>query len=150
MSRQEIKDRLVVLLGGRVAEEATVGEISTGAQDDLLNATDLARRMVRELGMSDSLGLSSFEPRLRAGAHGVPWGGGAHDYSDETARAVDAEVARILGEAQERARAMLAERRVALERIAQRLLEVETLSGDELRALVVAPDARFDVPSAAG
>jgi len=63
---------------------------------------------------------------------------------------VDAEVARILGEAQERARAMLVEHRVALERIAQRLLEVETLTGEELRALVVAPEARFDAPSAAG
>ena len=145
MSRQEIKDRLVVLLGGRVAEEATVGEISTGAQDDLLNATDLARRMVRELGMSDSMGLSSFEPRLRAGA---AWpGAGAHDYSDETARAVDAEVARMLGEAQERARALLAENRSALERIALRLLEVEALSGEDLRALVEAPEARHGAPA---
>jgi cell division protease FtsH len=131
MSRQEIKDRLVVLLGGRVAEESTVGEISTGAQDDLLNATDLARRMVRELGMSDAVGLSSFEPR-----RGAVWpSAGANDYSDETARAVDAEVARILGEAQERARAMLAEHKGALERIARRLLEVEALTGHELREI---------------
>jgi cell division protease FtsH len=135
MSRQEILDRLVVLLGGRVAEETTVGEISTGAQDDLLNATDLARRMVRELGMSESMGLASFEPRR--GLQGDRWPtGGSHDYSDETARAVDAEVGRLLGEAQARARAMLAEHGDALERIARRLLEAETMTGEELRALV--------------
>ena len=137
MSRQEIKDRLVVLLGGRVAEEITVGEISTGAQDDLLNATDLSRRMVRELGMSESMGLSSFEPR-RAGSDRFPTGG-SHEYSDETARGLDAEVARLLGEAQARARALLTEHRDALERIAQRLLEAEALTGDELRALVSPP-----------
>jgi cell division protease FtsH len=131
MSRQEMKDRLVMLLGGRVAEEITVGEISTGAQDDLLNATDLARRMVRELGMSESMGLASFEPR-----RGDRWPTGAPDYSDETARAVDAEVARILGEAQARARALLTEHREGLERIARRLLEAEAMTGEELRALV--------------
>jgi cell division protease FtsH len=134
MSRQEIKDRLVVLLGGRVAEELTVGEISTGAQDDLLNATDLARRMVRELGMSESMGLASFEPRRGSGRD---WpSSGPHDYSDETARAVDAEVARMLEEARGRARSLLLEHRDALERIAQKLLEAEVLSGEELRALV--------------
>jgi cell division protease FtsH len=137
MSRQEILDRLVVLLGGRVAEEITVGEISTGAQDDLLNATDLARRMVRELGMSESVGLLSFEPRRGLSFQGERWpAGGSHDYSDETARAVDAEVARILAAAQARARAMLGEHREALERIARRLLDVEAMSGEELRELV--------------
>ncbi len=138
MSRREIADRLVVLLGGRVAEETTVGEISTGAQDDLLNATDLARRMVRELGMSDAMGLSSFEPRGRSmSAGGDRWPTGASpDYSEETARAVDAEVAQLLGAAQARARALLGEHRSALERIAQRLLEAEVMSGEELRALV--------------
>jgi cell division protease FtsH len=122
-----------VLLGGRVAEEATVGEISTGAQDDLLTATDLARRMVRELGMSDAMGLSSFDPRRTA-----PWAGerGAHDYSEATARAVDEEVSRLLGEAQARARLLIAEHKGALGRIARRLLEAETIGGPELKALV--------------
>jgi cell division protease FtsH len=137
MSRKEILDRLVVLLGGRVAEELTVGEISTGAQDDLLNASDLARRMVRELGMSESVGLVSFEPRRGLSFQGDRFpAGGAHDYSDETARAVDAEVSRILAEAQARARALLTEHRDALERVANRLLEVEVMSGDDLRSLL--------------
>jgi cell division protease FtsH len=134
MSRTEIQDRLVVLLGGRVAEEITVGEISTGAQDDLVNATDLARRMVRELGMSEAMGLASFEPRR--GRDGAFWPGGSSDYSDETARAVDAEVARILGEARARARALLLEHREALERVARRLLDAEVLSGEDLRSLL--------------
>jgi cell division protease FtsH len=135
MSRNEIKDRLIVLLGGRVAEELVVGDVSTGAQDDLLNATDLARRMVRELGMSDSLGLLTFEPRrLAYGERSAPAGGG--DCSDRTARVVDAEVARILGEAQARTRALMTEHRETLERIARRLLEVETLTGDDLRELI--------------
>jgi cell division protease FtsH len=126
-SRQEILDRLVVLLGGRVAEEALVGEVSTGAQDDLLTATDLARRMVRELGMSEAVGLASFEPRRG----GDRWMGG-QDYSEETARALDAEVARLLASAHARAKALVAEHRGALERVAARLLETETLTGDEL------------------
>jgi cell division protease FtsH len=137
MSRTEIQDRLVVLLGGRVAEEITVGEISTGAQDDLVNATDLARRMVRELGMSEAMGLASFEPRRAPGRDGAFWPtGGGSDYSDETARAVDAEVARILGEARARARALLLEHRDALERVARRLLDAEVLSGEDLRSLL--------------
>jgi cell division protease FtsH len=123
-----------VLLGGRVAEEATVGEMSTGAQDDLLTAPDLARRMVRELGMSESMGLVSFEPRRGMGADRAPLGG--QEYSEETARAVDAGVARIMGEAEARARALVAKHRDALERIARRLLEVETMSGEELREVV--------------
>jgi cell division protease FtsH len=134
MSRQEILDRLVVLLGGRVAEETVVGEVSTGAQDDLLTATDLARRMVRELGMSEVMGVVTFEPRPRSPSE--RWMGGAPDYSEETARAVDAEVARILADALARTRALIAENRDLLEQIAQRLLEAETMSGEELRAVV--------------
>jgi cell division protease FtsH len=132
LGRQEILDRLVVLLGGRVAEEAVVGEVSTGAQDDLLNATDLARRMVRELGMSESMGVVTFEPR-RGGGERWP---GAPDYSEETARAVDAEVARILGEALARARALVAANGPRLERVARRLLEAETMTGEELSAML--------------
>ena len=135
MSRREIEDRLVVLLGGRVAEEITVGEISTGAEDDLANATDLARRMVRELGMSESLGLVSFEPRRWQRTQGAGWQGGQGDHSDASAEAVDAEVARLLREARARARTLLSEHRDALNRIAERLLEAETMTGEELQKL---------------
>ncbi|AUX21027.1 cell division protein FtsH [Sorangium cellulosum] len=140
-SRQEILDRLVVLLGGRVAEEEAIGDVSTGAQDDLLHATDLARRMVRELGMGQGVGLSALEPRrplsfLGEGRGAAPSGAAPRECSDATAREVDAEVARILADAEDRARAMIHEHRAALERIAARLYEVETLAGDELRAMM--------------
>jgi cell division protease FtsH len=139
-SRQDILDRLVVLLGGRVAEEVVVGDVSTGAQDDLANATDLARRMVRELGMGRSVGLSALEPRRTMSFLGnmgaMP--AAPRECSDATAREVDAEVASILSEAEARARALLQAHREMLERIARRLYEAETLSGDELRALMTA------------
>ena len=130
--RQEILDRLVVLLGGRVAEHVQFGDMSTGAQDDLVNATDIARRMVRELGMGgDVIGLLSFDPR-----RSMTMDRGGYDYSEETARSVDAEVSRLLCEAEVRTKALVSEHHAALERIAQRLLEVETLTGDEVRALL--------------
>ncbi len=132
MSRQEILDRLVVLLGGRVAEQRTFGDASTGAQDDLVNATDIARKMVRELGMGGvNLGLLSFDPR-----RGTTLERGGYDYSEETAREVDAEVVRLLTEAETRTKALINEHFPALDRIAKRLLEVETMSGEEVRALL--------------
>ena len=132
MSRQEILDRLVVLLGGRVAEQRTFGDASTGAQDDLVSATDIARRMVREFGMSrESLGLLSFDPRRAS------WGDRAgHDYSEETARLLDAEVTRLLNAAELRAKTLIDDNAAALERIARKLLEVESLSGEQVRALL--------------
>ncbi|XXX79644.1 ATP-dependent zinc metalloprotease FtsH [Sorangium sp. So ce134] len=144
-SRQEILDRLVVLLGGRAAEAEAVGDLSTGAQDDLLNATELARRMVRELGMGQGVGLSALEPRRPLSFLGEPRGGpppgAGRECSDATAREIDAEVARILADAEARARAMIRGRRATLERIAARLYEVETLRGDELRAMVARGEA---------
>jgi cell division protease FtsH len=131
MGRQEIQDRLVVLLGGRVAEQRTFGDASTGAQDDLVNATDIARRMVREFGMgTGGIGLLSFDPRR------ATWTERGCDYSEETARVLDAEVSRLLADAEVRAKALLDEHGDALERIAQRLLEVETLSGEQVRTLL--------------
>jgi cell division protease FtsH len=136
MSRGEIRDRIVVLLGGRVAEEEIIGDISTGAQDDLAQATDLARRMVRELGMGETVGLSALGGARPMSFLGNQSLGAPRDYSDATARDVDDEVSRILGEAHTRASALLRERRSTLERIAKRLLEAETMGGDELRQLV--------------
>jgi len=89
--------------------------------------------MVRELGMSESMGVLAFEPRR--GSAGERLLGGP-EYSEETARALDAEIARILAEALGRARALVAENRASLELVAQRLLEAETMSGEELRAIV--------------
>ena len=127
-SKSQLRNRLAGLLGGRVAEELVLGQedITTGGADDLLKATQLARQMVTELGMS-GLGVRVVE----AGEMGL-----ARTHSDELGRRVDDEVDRLLDEALGRARAILAARRDLLDALAARLLEVETMSGAELTAIV--------------
>jgi cell division protease FtsH len=127
-SKSQLRDRLAGLLGGRAAEEILLGpeDITTGGADDLRKATQLARQMVTELGMS-RLGVRVLEA-------GEPGLGPAH--SDDLGRRVDAEVDRLLDEALDRARTILAARREVLDALAARLLEVETLTGDELAEIV--------------
>jgi len=129
-----IEDSLVVRMGGRIAEELVFGVISTGANDDLVGATQLARKMVREWGMSDRLGPMAW------GAHGEVFLGeeivSAREYSDETARLIDEEVERILRLQEQRCRALLTEHRGALDLVAQSLLENETIPGSEVQRLV--------------
>ena len=127
-SKSQLRNRLAGLLGGRVAEELVLGQedITTGGADDLFKATQLARQMVTELGMS-GLGVRVVE----AGEMGL-----ARTHSDELGRRVDDEVDRLLDEALGRARAILAARRDLLDALAARLLEVETMSGAELTAIV--------------
>jgi len=123
-SKSQLRNRLAGLLGGRVAEELVLGQddITTGGADDLLKATQLARQMVTELGMS-GLGVRVVE----AGEAAL-----AHLHSDELGRRVDAEVDRLLDEALGRARTILGARRDLLDDLAARLLEVETMTGAEL------------------
>ncbi|MYI19607.1 MAG: AAA family ATPase, partial [Acidimicrobiia bacterium] len=129
-----IEDSLVVRMGGRIAEELVFGVISTGANDDLVGATQLARKMVREWGMSDRLGPMAW------GAHGEVFLGeeivSAREYSDETARLIDEEVERILRVQEQRCRALLTEHRDALDLVARALLEHETIPGSEVQRLV--------------
>jgi cell division protease FtsH len=135
MTREELLDRLSVLLGGRVAEELIFGDISTGAQNDLQRATDIARSMVTEYGMSEKLGLVTYAKERRPlflEAGFSP----AKEYSDETAREIDAEVSRLMEEAHDRVRKILTEKKQQLEVIAQKLLEQETILGDELKDLI--------------
>ena len=136
MTRTALTDQLAVLLGGRTAEEVALGDISTGAQNDLQRASDIARAMVVEFGMSESFGAISFDSRTRSRFLDVGLGGDHADYSEETAREIDAEVRRIVRNAHERARALLAERRETLDRVARRLLEKEVIEGEELREIV--------------
>jgi cell division protease FtsH len=141
MTRSELEDRMCVLLGGRVAEELVFEDISTGAQDDLQKATDIALSMVTRYGMSEALGLRTFESERRSAfldVSLVP----RKDYSEEKATAIDVEVERILEQAHAKVRRILTERRHVLDQIAHRLLDKEILDGDELRALVSA-----DVPA---
>jgi cell division protease FtsH len=135
MTRSELLDKLAVLFGGRVAEELVFDEISTGAHNDLTRATDIARRMVAEYGMSPKFGPLAFEtkrgPVFLDGSLTPP-----KEYSEETAREIDQEIARITQEAYARVRDILTKRREDLERLARRLLEKEVVEGEELRELL--------------
>ncbi|MFQ5911766.1 MAG: ATP-dependent zinc metalloprotease FtsH [Nitrospinota bacterium] len=136
LTESELKGRIQVLLGGRAGEEVVFGEVSTGAQNDLQRATDLALRMVKEFGMSRTLGLRSFEPERKPIFLnvGVP---SSKDYSETTAGIIDDEVRAVIDEAYAEARTKLSERGEALERVADRLLSEEVLDGKELRAMLV-------------
>jgi cell division protease FtsH len=148
MTRQDLLGQLAVLLGGRTAEEIALGEISTGAQNDLLRATDIARAMVTEFGMSDALGAVNYDGNRRARFLDMPLPQERGLYGDETAQKIDAEIKRILVDAHEKARTILTERRQKLEVVTQRLLEVEVMEGDELRDLlgVLRPPSDDTVP----
>ena len=136
MTRTDLLGQLAVLLGGRTAEEVAFGEISTGAQNDLQRATDIARAMVTEYGMSDALGTIAFENSRRSRFLDVGAQSDRGSYSEETARLIDAEVKRIIDDAHEQARGILAARRAQLDRVSERLLEKEVLEGDELREML--------------
>jgi cell division protease FtsH len=147
MTREELLDRLCVLLGGRVAEEIIFGDISTGAQNDLQRATDIARSMVTEYGMSDKLGLVTYAKEKRPLFLETGIGGSSREYSEETAQAIDAEVTRLMKEAHERVRKILNDEREQLELLAQTLLTKETVLGDEVRRIVGMKDAAAQVTS---
>jgi cell division protease FtsH len=135
MTRSELLDKLAVLFGGRVAEELVFDEISTGAHNDLTRATDIARRMVIEYGMSSKFGPLAFETK-RSPAFLDGGLSASKEYSEETAREIDQEVARIIHETYARVRDLLTKRRDDLERLARRLLEKEVVEGAELKDLI--------------
>ena len=137
LTRSELNDRLAVLLGGRVAEELVFNEISTGAQNDLQRASDIARAMVTEYGMSDSLGLVSYErPRQ---AMFLPEGfSSGKNYSETKATQIDDEIKRFVDEAHQRVRKILSERRTVLDDLARLLSQKETVQGEELRQMLAA------------
>jgi cell division protease FtsH len=137
MTRKELEDRLCVLLGGRVAEEIVFGDVSTGAQDDLQKSTDLARSMVTEYGMSERLGLRTFEKERRGLFLDTPWAT-KKDYSENKAAEIDKEVEEIIERAHRRVQQLLTAKKSLLEKLAQRLLEKEVLEGEELRRIITA------------
>ena len=140
-----LEDALAVRLGGRAAEEIVFGVPSTGAQDDLAGATELAGRMVREWGMSEALGEMSWGPRgpVFLGEDLIH----TRDYSDETARVIDEEVARILAEQSRRAHEVLHDHRRALDALAAALMSAESLDGAEIAGIVV--EAELEPPERA-
>ena len=135
LSEQELLSRLMVLLGGRVAESLAFNEISTGGVDDLTRATDVARRMVTEYGMSPAVG----PVRLAADPQTVYLGQAAGldaRVSQTTSALVDAETRRLVEESVTRARQLLETRRTALDHLAARLFEKETVEADEIAAIL--------------
>lgn len=136
MTKPELLDKIVGLLGGRVAEEVVFGEVSTGAHNDFQRATGIARRMVTEFGMSDKLGPLQFG---QSSGGQVFLGRDLHNeqnYSDQIAYEIDLEIQRIIKECYEKARTVLTENRDKLDLIANTLLEVETLDAEQIKHLV--------------
>jgi cell division protease FtsH len=136
MTKKELFDRLCVLLAGRVAEEIVFGEVSTGAQNDLARATDIAKSMVKEYGMSEKLGYVTFERERKPLFLDVSPTFTGKDYSEETARQIDSEIKRLIDEAYVKVKQTLTEKKELLERVAKTLLEKESLDGNELRAIL--------------
>ena len=129
-----IEDRLVVMMGGRMAEELIYDVMSTGGSNDLEQATGMARKMVREWGMSTRVGPMAWSSNNQVflGEDMMQ----SRDYSDDTARVIDEEVERILREAEETSRTLLRENREGLELVARALLEHETIPGSEVYRLI--------------
>jgi cell division protease FtsH len=143
LTKQELMDRIAVLLGGRVAEEIVFNEISTGAGNDLERVTDLARRMVTEYGMSRELGPINYAgPRRAQFLQGTEEGGG--NYSEETARTIDREIHGIVEGTYERVRDILVADREILEVLSRRLLEVEVVDEADLRRIMGLPPRTHD------
>ena len=136
LTRSELEDRIAVLLGGRAAEEVVYGEISTGAHNDLERATEMARLMVTQYGMSAELGPMTFgggQQALFLRGSGISQ---EREYSDETARAIDGEVRAIIDKIYDRVRSLITDRKPVLLAAAAELKAKETLEGDRLRQLL--------------
>ena len=135
MTREELTDRISVLLGGRIAEEIIFDEMSTGAQNDLEKASDIARRMVKYYGMSDKLGIVTFEPENKSAFMG--WGMGSNkDYSEETARDIDIEVKKIIDDTYAKTREMLEKQKPMLIKLSKMLMEKEVIEEEELKKIL--------------
>ena len=138
MTRTELLDRLDVLLGGRTAEEIIFGDVSTGAQDDLQRATDLVRHMITRYGMSEALGLATFEAPRQALFLQVP-AGGVKEYSEDTARVIDTEIQKLLEASHTRVRETLTAKRAVLESLARLLITHEVVDRQALDRLLATP-----------
>ncbi|TPQ30643.1 ATP-dependent zinc metalloprotease FtsH [Cupriavidus pinatubonensis] len=137
LKQSELLDRLDVLLGGRMAEQLVYGDVSTGAQNDLQRATDMARQMITQFGMSEQLGLATYEDMrnpLFNDAGVMPRD--RKEYSEETARTIDAEVRKILGDASQRVKQTLLANRHKLDALAKLLLEQEVVDRSTLELLL--------------
>jgi cell division protease FtsH len=137
ITKSELENKIAVYLGGRVAEELIYNEISTGARDDLLKATDIAKNMIKAYGMSEKLGQISFDQDHQPLFLQNGQSAGPGDYSEETAREIDSEIRKIIDTQYARTTQLLRSKTQVLKKAAQALLEKETLSGEELRAIAL-------------
>jgi cell division protease FtsH len=151
MTEQQAKARIAMALGGRVAEEVVFGQVTTGAQDDIKRATRLARAMVCKLGMSKKLGPIAYGEDEENVFLGRDMTSHRDDYSDETAREIDREVRLLVDEQYDLAKRLLSENRDKLDRLAQALLERETLDSSEIDAAMegreLPPNQRVIIPT---
>ena len=146
MTRSQFQDTLAALLAGHVAEELVLGEMTTGPEDDIGKATRIARRMVTQWGMSERLGPRSFgrkEELIFLGREISE----QRDYSEKVAEEIDEEVRHLIDQAYHKAKDVLSEHRAKLDEIVLRILEDETLEGDELTRLLEAPVGQAPPPS---
>ncbi|MBN1835918.1 MAG: ATP-dependent zinc metalloprotease FtsH [Spirochaetales bacterium] len=139
MTRSELEDRLAVLLAGRITEEVVFGDVSTGAQNDLMRATDIARAMVKEYGMSGKLGLMTYERPQNPFLRGENYLSTEKEYSDKTAAEIDEEVRRILDDTYHKTRKIIEEQRPIIEELANLLLEKEVVDREEFKKLLKLP-----------
>ena len=146
ITRNQLEARLAMAMGGRVAEELVFGEITTGASDDLEQATNIAQTMVTRYGMSKKLGPRTFGKREEMVFLGREISE-QRDYSDRVAKTIDEEVRRLIQTAYDTAKRILTEERVRLDHISDYLLEHETIDEEQVPDLF---DAPFDAPPAAG
>jgi len=147
MSRRELLARMTVMMGGRAAEEIVFNEITTGAQNDIENATEMARRMVCEFGMSDRLGTLTYGRRERQMFLGRDLFE-ERNYSEQTAVLIDEEVRRFIDQSYALAKKILLENRDKMETIARQLLDKEVLDGEEVRRLAGIPAPAEAEPTA--
>ncbi len=139
VTRAKLHDDLVVAMGGRAAEEMIFGYdlVTTGASSDISQATNMARNMITRWGLSDKIGAVDYGQD-----ESTKYYSSAKDFSEETAKLIDSETKRIIEEALTKAKKILTEKKVDLEKLAQSLLEYETLSGDEIKDLLVGKEIR--------
>jgi cell division protease FtsH len=145
ITRAKLNDDLVVAMGGRAAEELIFGydKVTTGASSDISQATSMARNMVIKWGLSDKVGTIDYSED-----EGTKFYAANKEFSDETARIIDEEIKRIIDEALARAKNILNEKKSDLEKLAQSLLEYETLTGDEIRDLMSGKEIRKNTATA--
>lgn len=148
MTRSELENRIAILLGGRVSEEIIYNEVSTGARDDLLKATEIAKNMIKAYGMSEKLGKVSFDGERQPLFLRTGQASSNGDYSESTAQEIDSEVRRIIEEQYTRVTKLLNAQQKILRAAAEVLLQKEVISGDELKEIAAQTDTSARVAAA--